>query len=261
MDDLLARVRRERARDNAITWSGRGAVALAALALWQIGAARLGSFWIAGPGEVFARMRTMLADGSLLHDTWITTQEMLSGLVIGSIVGVLIGVLLARSRRLGHILEPYIILLFAIPHLALAPLLIMWLGIGLKSKIFLVALTVFFYMFLNTFAGVRAVNPELINSSLIMGATRWQLATKLLLPSAVVWIFTGLRLAIRQALAAAVIGEYIASSAGIGWLINSSSGTFDTTGVFVGLVVLAIVAGIVYVLASLVEKRFVRWEL
>jgi NitT/TauT family transport system permease protein len=150
--------------------------------------------------------------------------------------------------------------LYSIPKVALAPLFIVWFGIGMHMKVLLAAATVFFLVFLNTAAGVRDVDRGLIDAVRLMGGTRWDVARRVVLPSSMTGVLTGLKVAIPYALIGAVIGELVASNRGLGYLINDAASQFDTAGVFATLVVLSVIAGVLNVLVGLVGKRVNRWK-
>ena len=182
------------------------------------------------------------------------------GLILGTAAGLSVGIILGVKRQLAGVLAPYVMVAFAIPNLALTPLFILFFGIGMVSKVAIVTTVVFFFIFYNTFAGVRDVNPDLVNTVQIMGGSQLRVIRSVLLPSATGWILTGLRLALREALAAAVVGEIIAGNAGLGYLLAFSSGTFDATGVFAALVFVALIAVALNALAALTEQHLTRWK-
>lgn len=217
-------------------------------------------FWISSPLRVAGRFWEWTVSGFIVPHMLATLQAMSYGLVIGTVLGLVVGLALGTRGRLAEIMDPFIITLFAIPKLALTPLLILLFGIGLMSKVVLVIIIVFFFVFFNTYAGVRDVNEDIIAQTRIMGASEWVLVWSVLLPSAASWIFTGLRLALRQALTGAVVGEMLAANAGLGYLMAYSAGTFDSTGVYTALVFITVIAVVLNGLAGLGEARLTRWK-
>jgi NitT/TauT family transport system permease protein len=182
------------------------------------------------------------------------------GYLIGALSGVSLGFLFGRVKLLGEIFNPYISLFNGIPKVALAPVFVIWFGIGLMSKIAIIMTMVFFVVFINTFAGLRSINEEYVSITRIMGATRWQVVREVFLPATLPFILVGLRAGIPFSVIGAVVGEFIAATKGLGYFINYHQGTFDTNGIFVGV---AILAGLVVVLdglLSIVERRLLKWR-
>jgi NitT/TauT family transport system permease protein len=189
-----------------------------------------------------------------------TLTEMAVGYLIGALSGVSLGFLFGRVKLLGEIFNPYISLFNGIPKVALAPVFVIWFGIGLMSKIAIIMTMVFFVVFINTFAGLRSINEEYVSIIRIMGASRWQVVREVFLPATLPFILVGLRAGIPFSVIGAVVGEFIAATKGLGYFINYHQGTFDTNGIFVGV---AILAGLVVVLdglLSIVERRLLKWR-
>jgi NitT/TauT family transport system permease protein len=180
--------------------------------------------------------------------------------LIGSFVGFVLGLLFGRFRALAEVLDPFITALYSIPKIALAPLFIIWFGIGIESKVAVSASIVFFVVFLNTYAGVRDVNPLFINAIRIMGGSQWHVLRQVIMPSATSWVITGLKVSVPYALVGTVIGEFMSSNRGIGFLISQATGLFDTTSVFSGLIVLSIVGAIFNQGLGRLETFFLRWR-
>jgi NitT/TauT family transport system permease protein len=187
-------------------------------------------------------------------------QSTVYGYICGSIAGIALGFLLGRVRFLAEMLDPLILAVYSIPKIALAPLFILWFGIGMFSKVVIAAVTVFFLVFYNTYRGAREVDPDLIDAVRIMGGNRRQVLFGVVLPSSMVWIFTGLRIAIPYALTGAVVGEIVASNKGVGHMLKVSANTFDTTGMFVMLGVLVVTSSIIFVVLNRFEKKRSGWS-
>ena len=164
------------------------------------------------------------------------------GFIIGSVGGVVLGIWLGVSPFASRLLNPYLNALNALPKVALAPLFVLWFGLGIESKIALAAVLVLFLVFLNTFAGVREVDQDLIDGARLMRATRVQVIAKVIIPSAMSWVFAGLKISVPYALIGAVLGEMIAANRGLGYLVQFSGSQFDTAGVFAVLFVIALLA-------------------
>jgi len=241
---------------------GRIVLGFAALGLWEaLSGPVVDPFWISRPSEIILRLGTWIRTGYLFIHLGVTLWEMTLGFILGSVAGIGVGFALGRLRAVAELLSPFIAAFFSMPRIALAPLFILWFGIGLASKVALVFLMVFFLVFYNTFAGVRDVSPELINKVRLMGATRMQLMRKVILPAAGTWIFTGLRVAVPFALISAVVAEIVASNRGLGYVVQFSSGMFDTAGIFAALFVLMLVGLTLNEILSRVESRVLRWKL
>jgi NitT/TauT family transport system permease protein len=216
---------------------GRLAILAVLLALWQFASGRLiNPLFISSPTRIAATFWTWLIDGTLVYHAAITAAEAFAGFILGATLGMIAGVLLGRAKRAADLLNPFITAFYSLPKIALAPLFIIWFGIGIEMKIVLTAAVVFFLVFLNTYTGVRGVSPELVAILRLMGAREGHVMRKVVLPSAIVWVFTGLRLSVPYAVIGAIVGEIIASNRGLGYLLTFSSSQFNTAGVFASLV-------------------------
>ncbi len=239
----------------------QAALLLLLLGLWQWVSGRwIDAFYISSPSAVAQKLYVWSVDGTLWKSFAYTFQAMAGGFLIGSTIGFVVGFTLGRSHLLARLLDPFITAIYCMPKIALAPLLIMWFGIGLASKVALAALIVFFLVFLNTFAGVRDVQAVHLQSVRIMGANTWQELRLVVVPSAAAWVLTGLKVSVPYALIGAVVGELISSNRGIGFLIGQASGLFDTAGVFAGLAVLAFTGIALNAILKRIESRALRWK-
>lgn len=226
------------------------------LGLWEYASGTwVRPFYISKPSLILDRLWGWIASGELWMHLAVTLQETLLGFFFGALAGFAAGLALGRSPFAARVLGPFIVAVNALPKVALAPLFILWFGIGLLMKVVLAVVIVFFLVFYNTFTGVQSVDGDLIAIVRTMGATRRQVVMKVMIPSALLWVFTGLRISIPYALIGAVVGEVFASNAGIGYLINSSAAQFDTAGVFAGLLVLTVLASLFTWLLGWVERR------
>lgn len=235
---------------------------IAILLVWQGVSGRLiDDFFISNPIEVAARLWQWTADGSIFLHIWATVYETLMGFVIGAVAGVLLGLWLGVSPFTNRLLNPYLNALNALPKVALAPLFVLWFGLGISSKIALAAVLVLFLVFLNTYAGVREVDQDLIDGARLMRATRTQLVAKVIVPSAMSWVFAGLKISVPYALIGAVLGEMIAANRGLGYLVQYSGSQFDSAGVFAVLIVIALLAVALNFLVELVQHRTQLWRI
>jgi NitT/TauT family transport system permease protein len=237
---------------------------LAGLLLWEA-VARLNqypAFILPLPGQVWARFVAVLRDGTLARHTLITLQEVLAGLALGSGVASLLGYLIAKSRRLERALTPYIVASQSIPIVAIAPLLVIWFGSGsgLRSKVLICALIVFFPILINTIVGVRSVEPDLRDLMRSLKATPWQTFRKLELPAALPILLGGLKVGATLSVIGAVVGEFVGADRGLGFLINIGRNQFDTALVFVAIVTLVLMAMSLYGLVAWLEQRWLVWK-
>lgn len=231
----------------------------AAIAAWQTAPYGRGvELWVSRPLAILGRLGTWIVDGSLWRHVGATCLEMAVGYILGCLSGILLGVVLGIFPRLARLLAPYIAAFYALPKIALAPLLVIVFGIGLGSKIALVWVTVFFIVFISTLDGVRDVDRELQEALRLMGAGEDEIVRKVLLPSALPWIFTGMRIAVRYAFTSALLAELIAANQGLGFLIEYHSGTFDTTGAYAAILVIVILSVALTEVLTRVERKAAR---
>lgn len=242
----------------ALSLSGLGVV----LALWQLVTSLqlYPAFLIPAPLTVVERFIAYTGEGRLWPHVWATGSQVIIGLLIGVNVGALLGYMLAKSRLLNRALSPLIAAVQAVPVVAYAPLLIIWFGSGAESKIITCALTVFFPMMTNTLVGLRGVPLPLRDLMRSLEATRWQMFTRLELPSALPVLLGGLKVAAALSVIGVVIGEFVSADAGLGWLIRYARQAYDTPLVFVAVFMLALMARLLYGAVSLLETWALRWQ-
>ena len=231
------------------------------LLLWQVASGPwIEPFLISSPSRIFLSLISGFREGDLLQHTWVTFQEIAIGFPVGAISGIALGYAFGRSRLLAEIFEPIIIALNGIPRTALAPLFIVWLGIGLWSKVGVVFLLTFFLNFFNTYTGMRQMDQEYVDLANLMGVKGWKLTFKVIFPAISPYVFTGIRTSIPFAVIGAIVGEFVAATEGVGFFIRMSAGIFRTADVFVGIIVLMIMVIIMDKVAALVERRALRWQ-
>jgi len=239
---------------------------VAVVALWEFASgdpddgALVDDFYISKPSQIWSALTGWAEEGVLFEAIWSTFQAMMVGFAVGAVLGIVVGIILGSSPVLSGIFRPFLVSLNSIPRLALVPLFILWFGFGLQMKVALVALIVFFLVFYATYEGVRDVEQRLLDVLKVMNASRFTLQMKVRVPSAMAWIIQGLQVSIPYALVAAVTAEIIGSNTGIGYLIQRSAGTFNTAGVFAGIVVLVLVSVVINALVTLLERRLLRWK-
>lgn len=200
------------------------------------------------------------AQGSLGEQIWYTLYEALLGWVTGVAGGVVLGIALGRVRFLADVLGPYIKVLNALPRIVLAPIFLIWFGLGPASKVASAVVLVFFPVFFNAFQGAREVDRHLVANARILGASNRRVTLQVVIPSATSWIFTSLHVSFGFALIGAIVGEYIGATKGIGLLVASSQGTFNSAGVYAAMAILAVVALLAEGLLTFAEKRLFRWK-
>jgi NitT/TauT family transport system permease protein len=220
----------------------------------------LPAFILPTPQQVWERFLTALNDGSLGRHTLATMTEVLSGLFIGILGASLLGYLLSKSSLLERLLSPFLVASQAVPIAAIAPLLIIWFGSGVLSKVLICSLTVFFPVLVNTLVGLHAVPESMRDLMRTLHATRWQTLYYLELPAALPVLLGGMRVGATLSVIGAVVGELAGADKGLGFLINVGRGQYDTALVFVAVLTLVLLAVTLYGSVLLLEKRLLRWQ-
>lgn len=235
---------------------------VAFVGFWELGARSglLPPFFFSRPTSIATQVWHEVTSGTIFTDLSVTLEESALGLLIGVASGIAVGVLLAQVDLLAEIVEPFIRIANSLPRLVFAPLFLLWFGLGMWSKVWMAVSLVFFLVFFNTFQGIREVDRVLVDNARMLRANEAQLLRHVYLPSALTWIFSSLHVSVGFAIIGAVVGEYLGASHGIGYLIAQAQGSFDTTGVFAGLVVLAVMVAIVEFAVGRAEKYLLRWK-
>jgi NitT/TauT family transport system permease protein len=246
-------------RQYAVT-AGRIVLALALLAAWKIGADRAGALYVADPVLVMQRIAEDTMSGALIRHIYVTLRVATMGFVIGGVFGVAAPFVLRRLPRLTNAIEPYIMASVGVPKYALVPLFILWFGIDDAPKLWLVGFLVFYPVFIAVFAGIRNVDRRLINMARVVGASEAAISREVLWNSLLPFFFASLKIALPRAVGATIIGEFLVGNEGLGYLIENSRESFDTVGVFAGVVVsTALVLAINGVLVWL-DRFFSAWR-
>ncbi len=231
------------------------------LAAWEAAAVWLiDPLWIGRPSLIGARLWQLAVSGELWRHAWTTLLEAGLGLMLAFAVGVPIGILMARFKYGAAVAEPYVMALYSMPRVALAPLFIIWFGIDLFSKVMMAFSIVVFIFILNIHEGLKTVDKDIVDLFRTMRAPTPYLIRKVLIPWIEPWIIASMRLAIGSALIGAIVGELIGSSRGLGWYIENSAGRLDTTGVFAGLAVLVVIAALANSGVGWLERRRLGWR-
>ena len=240
-----------------------GSVAvLVFLVVWQLAAFRrvVPELFLPGPLDIANAFAAYIARGQIWPDMWVSGQELIYGFALSIVIGLPLGMLMGWYRRLNQALDPFVTFFYSIPRVALTPLLIIWFGIGINSKIAVVFLGAIFAIVINTAAGVRNLDPALIKAARSFGASDAQLFRTVVLPGSVPFILTGLRLGLGHALTGVVVGELVAAQAGVGLMMATAGATFQTSKVFVGLVIFATTGVVMTNILSRIEQRFQSWK-
>jgi len=216
------------------------------------------------PSEVAQQIWTWAREGTQAGPLWeqvsVTIEEAVLGFVIGVAAGVVCGVALGRIRLLAEVFGPYIKVMNSIPRIVLGSILIVWLGLGMSSKVALAVVLVFFAVFFNAFQGTREVDRNLVANARILGASRLQVTRQVVLPSAFTWIIASMHTSFGFALIGAIVGEFLGANKGLGLLIATAQGTFNPGGIFAAMVIIAVVALVAEALIGLLERRLLSWR-
>jgi NitT/TauT family transport system permease protein len=233
-----------------------------ALALWEWGgrAGWVDRVFFSKPSDIGLQIADWWRHGYVLADVAATMSETIAGLAVGSLVGIVLGVLLASNRFLGAVFEPLLVLLNSIPRITLVPLFILWFGFSFQSKLVSAMALVLFVVFFATYAGIKDVDPTLVASVRVMGAKRLDVIRHVLVPSALSWIFSSLRSAVGFALIGAVVAEYFGANVGVGYRIVNAEASYNTAGVFAGLVILMVLVVLVDTFIRWLQRRLIVWK-
>lgn len=239
-DRLLLR-RADQGRAAVWEWFTVGSGAL------EVGFGDLTFFTLSFPAEIYSHLL-------------VTLTETVLAFIIGTVSGLGIGLWLALSPTASAILDPYVKAANSMPRVILAPIFAMWFGLGIWSKVALAVTLVFFIVFFNVYQGVKEVSPVVLTNARMLGANARQLLRTVYLPSATSWVFSSLHTSIGLAFVGAVVGEYLGSARGVGYLILQAEGTFDINTVFAGIVVLTVFALVLDLAVGVIEKRLMKWQ-
>jgi NitT/TauT family transport system permease protein len=242
-------------------------VGLVALAIWHVltvypilGQPKQVQFFFSTPVDVLKRTWAEMANPEIWNHLWITLQETILAFVTGALGGIAFGFLFARNALLAAVFDPYIKAANALPRVVLAPIFALWFGLGIWSKVALGFTLVFFIVFFNVYQGVREVSPVVLNNARMLGMNERGLLRHVYWPSALTWMFSSLHTAVGFALVGAVVGEYLGSSAGLGYKIHEAESVFDVTGVFAGMLILAVFVIAIDAVVTLIENRLLVWR-
>jgi NitT/TauT family transport system permease protein len=244
-------------------WVYRILLSAIVLTVWQVLGANSVSirFFIGSPLGVLHQIIVWFASGTIYRHLAITLTETLLAFVIATVLALTVGLFLALNSMWSAVCDPFIKAMNTMPRLILAPIFAVWFGLGIWSKVALAVTIVFFVVFFNVFQGIREVSPILLANVRMLGASPSQLVRRVYLPSAMTWVFSSLHLSIGMAFIGAVIGEYLGSSAGVGYLILQAESVFDINAVIAGIAVLTACALVLDGIVSVVETKLLVWKL
>ena len=239
-----------------------GAAVLVFVVIWQLVAFRrlMPELFLPGPSDIAAAFGSYVSKGQIWNDLWVSGQELVLGFLLAILIGLPLGMAIGWYRRLALALDPFVTFFNAIPRVSLTPLFIIWFGIGINSKLAVVFLGAVFAIIINTAVGVRNLDPALIKAARSFGARDVQLFRTIVLPGSVPYILAGFRLGLAHALTGVVVAELIAAQAGIGLMMATAGATFQTSRVFVGLVIIAVTGVLITSVFARFERRFQSWK-
>ena len=217
-------------------------------------------FFFSTPVDVASQIVAWFVSGVIWKHLWVTLWESILAFVIGSVGGVLVGFWFARQPRTAAVFDPYVKMANSLPRVVLAPIFTLWLGLGIWSKVALGVTLVFFIVFFNVYQGVKEVSTTVLANARMLGMNERQLMRHVYWPSALSWMFSSLHTSVGFAVVGAVVGEYLGSAAGLGYLIQQAEGVFDVGGVFAGMFVLAAFVIVIDAIVSVIEKRLLVWR-
>lgn len=246
-------------RFDGLILGGIGVLAFIALWEWAGTSGRINPLFISSPSHIWAAFLDLL-HGDLGDDVAISGIEFVYGFSLAIVVGIPVGILMGWYRPIEALLDPFVNFFYAVPRIALLPLLIVWLGIGIESKIAIVFLGAVFAVLINTVVGVKNLDESLITAARSFGARDFQIFKTIALPGTVPFVLSGLRIGLGQALIGVVVGEFYASTSGLGYLIANAGNTFQTAKVFVGVIIVAIAGLIITFGFQRLEAHFQVWK-
>jgi NitT/TauT family transport system permease protein len=216
--------------------------------------------YISSPSRIWNYIINGFKDGFLIKHLLVTLNEAFWGLFLGVFLGAIFGVLFALNKTIDNVFQPFVSMFNAMPRLAFAPIIMLWFGFGLLSKVVIVVSMVFFVIFFNIYHGIKEINPILLKNSITLGATKMQIIRNIYIPSIFGWIFASLRLAVAYSIISAILGEYVGASEGLGFLIDNAQSMFNSTAVFGGIVVLMVVTLIIDKIIIIFEQKTIKWK-
>jgi NitT/TauT family transport system permease protein len=244
------------------TWLRQFAAFLLLLAIWEAEgrAGLLNPLYLPSPSQIAAALVELFADGRIWPHLEATFTAALGGLALGVAVGVVLGVAAALVRLIAELLEPVMTLLNAVPRVILAPLFVIWLGIGIASKIALSFILVAVLIFFTVFTGIRQVDRRIVERVVTLGGDRWALIRHVYLPSVTAWVLSNLKIAVGFAFTGALVGEFVAATHGLGYLLSFAQSTYNAALMFALIFLILVVVLLIFAIAGRLEKYLLRWQ-
>ena len=239
-----------------------GSAVVVILGIWQAfwSAGKISPLFMSGPSAIVRQFHELWVRGTLLSDLAYSGRNFAVGFAMALVAGVVLGLIVGWYRRVRLLADPFLNALFATPRVAMVPLIIIWFGVGMWSKVFIVFLSAFFPILVNTIGGVRAIDADLLRAARAYCASDWQIFTTLALPGSVPFILTGVRQGVALGLIGVVVGEMFGGSQGVGFMVAYGGQTFATDTLFVGVLIIAGAGILLTSLAERLERRFSRWR-
>ena len=265
-ESIAALARRKAQRRKAQVLIGRIVLVVLFLGGWQLFTAWkiVDPFFFGSPSGIAIRLWDWAEHGTAYGSIWmqiaITLEESLMGFAAGVVSGIFFGVLLGEIPYLADVIGPFIKIVNALPRIVLGSVFVMWLGLGMPSKVLLAAVLVFFVVFFNAFQGVRSVDRNFVANTRILGASRLQVVFHVVFPSAMTWIIASLHVALGFSIIGAIVGEFLGAQQGLGLVIATAQNTFDANGVFGAMLIIGALALSAEALMSMLEKRLLSWQ-
>jgi sulfonate transport system permease protein len=244
------------------SWVRQVVALLILIALWEAAgrAGMLNPLYLPSPSQIGGALADLFSDGRIWPHLEATFTAALGGLVLGIVVGAVLGVAAALVRLIAELLEPVMTLLNAVPRVILAPLFVIWLGIGIASKIALSFILVAVLMFFTVFTGIRQVDRRMVERVITLGGDRWALVRHVYLPSVTAWILSNLKIAVGFAFTGALVGEFVAATHGLGYLLSFAQSTYNAALMFALIALILVVVLIIFGIAGRLEKYLLRWN-
>jgi NitT/TauT family transport system permease protein len=248
--------------DPARAWTRQLLAFVVLLAVWEAAgrAGLLNPLYVPSPGRIGGALIELFATGRIWPHLEATFSAALAGLALGIVVGIVIGVVAALVPLIAELIEPVMTLLNAIPRVILAPLFVIWLGIGIASKVALAFILVAVLIFFATFAGIRQIDRRLVERVVTLGGDRWALVRHVYLPSVTAWVMSNLKVAVGFAFTGAVVGEFVAATRGLGYLLSFAQSTYNSALMFALVLLIMVVVLVIFAITGRLEKRLLRWN-
>jgi NitT/TauT family transport system permease protein len=242
-------------------WGIQVGIVLVILVAWQLlSGPVISPLFISSPIAVVTRLVVLLQTNILLPNAWVTFSQALAGFAVGGVAGIIIGNLMGLLRHFGNIASPFVTFFYTLPRIAIAPLFVIWLGIGFNFKAAFVTFVVVFFFITPTYAGLKNLDHDMIAGIRVMGGRRWTVFRMAILPQEVLWITTTIKLAFPTAVATDIVAEFVAANQGVGFLMNSAAGTLDIASLLAEVVFISVIVTVVIGLVSIAERRWFRWR-